>query len=196
VEHRHLLPDEFDLLVDGEEGFGVAPLMGHVESCPTCRAGLDQRRGTVAALERLPHLSPSPLFAYHVMRDVQILEPWHVAALESARRFVPHSGPVRALAASAAGLVALAFTAATIWAVGRLDAVLFLVSLVTQRARASVIDVVSGLLSSTFGHNVTSTLGGSSSVTALVGASVFIALVLVAAVSLRAVTAPSRRRRS
>ncbi len=196
MEHRHLLPDEFDLLVDGEEGFGVAPLMLHVESCPSCRAGLDQRRATVEALERLSHLSPSPLFAYHVMRDVQVFEPWHVATLEAAQRFVPRSGPARALAASAAGVVALAFTAATIWAVGRLDAVLFLVSLVTQRARSSVIDVVNGLLSSTFGHNVTAALGGSSSVVALVATSVFIVLVLVAAVSLRAVTAPSRHRRS
>ena len=52
MEHRHLLPDEIDHLLDGEAGFGVAPLMGHVEACSACRAELAEARQIVSALER------------------------------------------------------------------------------------------------------------------------------------------------
>ena len=38
LHHRHLRPDEIDLLLDGEDGFGVAPLRAHVESCSSCQA--------------------------------------------------------------------------------------------------------------------------------------------------------------
>ena len=41
MQHRHLHPNEIDLLLDGEVGFGVAPLRAHVEGCAECRAKLD-----------------------------------------------------------------------------------------------------------------------------------------------------------
>ena len=43
VNHRHLLPNEIDLLVDGEAGFGVAPLRAHVAECDECRAQARRR---------------------------------------------------------------------------------------------------------------------------------------------------------
>ena len=63
MNHRHLLPEEIDLLVDNEEGFGVAPLKAHIEQCERCRLEVESERLVVAELEQLPHLAPSPLFA-------------------------------------------------------------------------------------------------------------------------------------
>jgi hypothetical protein len=139
VEHRHLLPDEFDLLVDGEEGFGVAPLLGHIESCAECRAQLESRRRVAHELERLQHLTPSPLFAYRVMQRVQVYEPWYVPALDSARRFVPRSRPARLFAGATAGFAALTMTVAAVWIVSRLDVAFFLLSIVSERARHAVV---------------------------------------------------------
>ena len=34
MQHRHLLPNEIDLLVDGDTGFGVQPLREHVAAPP------------------------------------------------------------------------------------------------------------------------------------------------------------------
>ena len=94
---RHLLPNEIDLLLDGEVGFGVTPLKAHVRTCEDCRTTLEEARTVVTALEHLPHLAPSPLFANRLMSQVQVFVPWHVAALDSARRYVPRSQPVRYL---------------------------------------------------------------------------------------------------
>ncbi|NUQ12691.1 MAG: hypothetical protein HUU26_10265, partial [Gemmatimonadaceae bacterium] len=91
MEHRHLTPHEFDLLVDGEEGFGVAPLRAHVDQCAACRQELEAQTRVVEALENLPHFSPSPLFAYRVMREVQVFEPWHVALRDQVARALPRS---------------------------------------------------------------------------------------------------------
>ena len=58
--NRHLLPEEIDLLIDGEAGFGVAPLKAHVRRCAECRGELEDARAVLAALDQLPHLAPSP----------------------------------------------------------------------------------------------------------------------------------------
>jgi hypothetical protein len=196
VEHRHLLPDEFDLLVDGEEGFGVAPLQGHVDSCPDCRAQVEDRRRVAAALERLPHLTPSPLFAYRVMQRVQIYEPWYVAALDWARRFVPRSRPARIFAGATAGFAALAMTVTTVWVVSRLDVAVFLLSVVSDRARAGALTASTSMLSSALGEGLLQTLRGRGSAGVAIALSAFFLTVLVAAFSLRAVTSAARQRRS
>lgn len=51
---RHLLPDEIDQLLDGEVGFGVAPLAAHLKDCPTCQAEFEVGRRWIDAIERLP----------------------------------------------------------------------------------------------------------------------------------------------
>ena len=107
MEHRHLLPDEIDQLLDGEAGFGVAPLLAHVENCPTCRADLAEARQVVSALERMPHFAPSPLFRDRVMTQVQVFEPWHVSALDTAKRWLPASRPARFIGVAATSVFAL-----------------------------------------------------------------------------------------
>jgi hypothetical protein len=195
VEHRHLLPDEIDQLLDGEAGFGVAPLQAHVESCARCRAELAEARQVVSALERLPHLAPSPLFADRVMSQVQVFEPWHVAALDAVKQWVPASRSARLVGIGATSVFGLLISAVAVWAAVRLDAFLFFFDLAGQRVRAALFDAVGGAIANTFGDAAVEALraGG---VTAAVGISGFLALVVLAAVGLRAVFATARRRRT
>lgn len=195
MEHRHLLPDEFDLLVDGEEGFGVAPLAAHVDACPACRSEVESRRRVVSALERVPHFSPSPLFAYRVMNQVELFEPWYVTLGDSLRSMAPRSRPARVVAAATAGVVGVTMTAAALWIVTRLDVVLFLISAVSERARVAVAAFAGSALRSALGDSAASALLQSGGTGIAIAVSVFLLTVVMAAVSLRAVTSPSHRRR-
>jgi hypothetical protein len=192
VEHRHLNPQEFDLLVDGEEGFGIAPLAAHIDECVTCRTELAEQQRLLGSLEKLPHFTPSPLFAYRVMREVQVFEPWHVAAANSIQRFVPRSRPARVVAAGVAGVVATTLTAGTIWMASRLDAVAFLAGVAVERMRGVGTQAASGFVSSVLGQSGLPVSGDSG---ILLAASGFLAAVAVSAFGLRAIAAASRRRR-
>jgi len=199
VEHRHLLPDEFDLLVDGAEGFGVAPLVGHVETCASCAAELDRQRRLVLELERLPRFTTSPLFALHVMREVQVFEPWYVPALDSVRRYLPRTQPVRVLMGSAVVLFATALTLSTVWIVTRLDLLAFLLSVGADRVRAAALGLAETLASSTFGVALNA-LGGGGATRGVTGVgmalTLFLLTVVVATLWLRGLSAISRRRRA
>lgn len=133
--NRHLLPDEIDSLLDGEVGFGTAPLKAHVRSCAECRAELEAARMLVRRLEHLPLLLPSPLFQQRVMTRVQIYVPWYVTALDSVRGWLPRSRLGQL--ATGAGLLstATALTLATLWMLTRLDTVMFAVDLAVERGR-------------------------------------------------------------
>ena len=195
MEHRHLLPDEIDQLLDGEAGFGVAPLQAHVDACPTCRAELAEARQVVSALERLPHFAPSPLFADRVMSQVQVFEPWHVTALDSVRRWVPASRSARLIGIGATSVFAMLISAVAVWTAVRLDAFLFFFDLAGQRVRAGLFDALGSAIANTFGDAAVDALraGG---VPAVVGITGFLAFVVLAAVGLRAVFATARRRRT
>ena len=121
MQHRHLLPQELDLLVDGDVGFGVTPLRAHVEACDECRDRLDALRAVAMQLDALPHFTPRLNFADRVMNEVQVIEPWHVALTESARRLVPQSTGVRVLAAAGAGLIATTISGSALWLAFRAD---------------------------------------------------------------------------
>jgi hypothetical protein len=192
VDHRHLTPQEFDLLVDGEEGFGMAPLAAHVEECVTCRTELEAQQRLVGSLEKLPHFTTSPLFAYRVMREVQVFEPWHVAAMNSVQRFVPRSRPARVMAAGLAGVVATTLTAGTVWMASRLDAVAFLAGVALERMRGVGTQAVSGFVSSALGQTAPALAGDTRIALAATG---FLTAVAVSAFGLRAIAAASRRRR-
>ena len=195
MEHRHLLPDEIDQLLDGEAGFGLAPLQAHVESCPKCRAELVEARQVVSALERLPHFAPSPLFTDRVMARVQVFEPWHVSALDTIRKWVPASGPARAVAVATTVLMALVVSVGAVWMAVRLDAFLFFFDLAGQRARAAIFDSLGSAIADAFGTAAVDALrsGGPA---AAIGVTGFLILVVLAAVGLRALVASARRRRN
>ncbi len=121
MNHRHLLPQELDLLVDGDVGFGVAPLRAHVDSCDDCRGRLEALRAVAARLDTLPHFVPRHGFADRVMSEVQVIEPWHVALTEQARALVPQRTGLRVLAAVGAGLVAMTISGSALWLAFRAD---------------------------------------------------------------------------
>ena len=196
MNHRHLLPEEIDLLLDGEEGFGVNPLTAHLATCPGCRAVFEAQREVTTALERLPHFTPSRLFAAQVMCKVEVFEPWHVAARESVRRWLPQSHAGRSLAFGAGGVMAVAMTFLTVWLAHRADAVLFVGSLLAQRSREAVAGAVQGAVVSTLGQGAATAVETNGAIgwsIALAGAALAI---LGTAFALKTVASAARGRRS
>jgi hypothetical protein len=138
VNHRHLLPNEIDLLVDGEAGFGVAPLRAHIEECDDCRERLEDARFVVDALESLPHFAPDARLTDRVMAQVPVFVPAHVAAQDAVRRWLPQWGPARVAAAAVATSVAGALTLALVWLATRGDVVVFVSEMLGDRLRGAV----------------------------------------------------------
>lgn len=172
----------------------MAPLAAHVGECVTCRTELEAHQRLVNSLEKLPHFTTSPLFAYRVMKQVQVFEPWHVAARNSVQRFVPRSRPARVIAVGVAGVVATTLTAGTVWIAGRLDAVAFLTGVALERMRGAGSEAVNGLVTAALGQAAPAVSGGGDAGIAL-AATGFLAAVAVSAFGLRAIAAASRRRR-
>ena len=195
MNHRHLLPNEIDLLLDGDVGFGMAPLRAHLATCERCTAELEEARAVVEALDHLPHFTPSPLFADRVMARTQIFQPWHVAALDTARRAIPVSAPGRVLVGVAASTMALILTALTVFVITRLDALLFVSQLLLQRSRETLLGALDGVVGTLLGDAAVSALQASGAAGIVV---TIIAVVLsgaLAAGGLRAAVSVSRRNR-
>jgi hypothetical protein len=153
VNHRHLLPNEIDLLVDGEAGFGVAPLRAHVAECDECRARLDDARIVVDALESLPHFAPDSRLADRIMAQVPVFVPAHVAARDSVTRWLPQSAPARAAAAVIGTSIAGLLTVAMVWLASRGDAAIFATSLFADRVQSLVMGTARDLALSLFGES-------------------------------------------
>jgi hypothetical protein len=186
---RHLLPEEIDLLIDGEAGFGVAPLRAHVKDCPDCSAELETARAVALELDLLPHLAPAPLFADRVMTQVQVFEPWHVAARDALGRLVPQSTPARALAAAGGLTFATVFSLATLWVVARVDLLALLTGAALDRSQASAREGLAAFARALLGESAPA--GGS---VLLLAIAAFVLAVVGATAGLRAVAAPGRRR--
>jgi hypothetical protein len=195
MNHRHLLPNEIDLLLDGEVGFGVAPLRAHVDACEDCQARLARSRKIVDALEDLPHFAPKPRFADRVMTQVQIVEPWHVAALDMASRFVPRSTPVRTLVTATASLVALALTSGAVWLAMHADLTLYSFNLAAGRARTALMDTAASIIGTAFGQGGLDVIRSSGLRGLALGAGVMVVSVGAATFGLRALASSSRRSR-
>jgi hypothetical protein len=158
MNHRHLLPNEIDLLVDGEAGFGVAPLRAHVLECAECRERVDDARIVVDALEALPHFAPDSRLADRIMAQVPVFVPAHVAARDSVRRWLPQSSAARVAAVAAGTTVASALTLAMIWLATRGDAVLFISGLLGDRVRAAVAGAARDLVLALLGESALAAL--------------------------------------
>ena len=196
MNHRHLLPDEIDLLLDDEVGFGVAPLKAHIRDCDDCRAKVDEARFVVDALEDLPHFAPSHTFADRVMSQVPVFVPWHVAARESVVRWLPQSRPARLLVGTMATSVATVFTLAILWIATQTD-VLALASVAAgDQIQGLVLDAARAVLTVVLGDQMFAVVQQ----TGTVGiAAATLGLLVAAAGSvagLRALAAVSSRRRA
>ena len=183
---RHLLPEEFDLVVDAEAGidagFGVAPLRAHVRACAACAAELDVARAVAAELDALPRVAPSPLFATRVMAQVQVFEPWHVALGDWARGLVPASRALRATAAAGALAGTAVLTVLLVWLAARADALAFTGEAALSRFRGAFWAAAGDLAAALFGDAVRTASG------ALVAGAglVFVATLVLATLALRA----------
>ncbi len=188
---RHLLPDELDLLLDGETGFGVQQLTGHLRDCARCRDELTALRAFVLDIETLPELTPRSGFADRVMHEVHVFEPWQVAIRTSVADWMPASPAMRIAAGTALTCAASLVTGASAWGWAHRDATVFVGSLVTERAREGIFasltataQTLVGPLGSTFGSGLP--LLGVAGATLLTGAG-------LGFLGLRAVAARARR---
>ena len=144
--NRHLLPDEFDLLVDEEIGFGVPELQAHVRECDKCRIELDSARTVMSTIEGLPHLSPSPLFAEKVMAQVNVFEPWHVAAANTIRALMPRHRPVRIALGAAALTGCFTLTTMALWIASRFDSAMLLAGMAYKSAAAGALGALTAIV--------------------------------------------------
>lgn len=196
MHHRHLQPNEIDLLLDGDAGFGLAPLKAHVRGCAHCQGELDAARRVVELLDDLPHFAPPPLFAERVMSRVQLFEPWHVTLRDSVLRAVPRSRPARALAAVGGLTMALLVSVGAVALLGRLDVVLFGWQFAVGRARTAVVSMVGDAVSALFGDAAVGVLTRSGPTGVTIAVLGFLTSLVMATLALRALTAAYHRQRS
>jgi hypothetical protein len=192
---RHLRPDEIELLLDGEEGFGVAPLRAHVRLCLECQSELESARELMFALDTLPDFAPSPLFADRVMSQVQVFEPWHVAATRTVEQFVPATRPARIAAGLGAAVTAGLATAGATWAVARADMGLLLAQLGLETFRERVVAAGSDLMATVVGQPGLDALQGSTPEVMALAFGGFVAVAGMGVVGIRALAGSSRTAR-
>jgi hypothetical protein len=193
MQHRHLLPNEIDLLLDGEVGFGVAPLRAHVDECAECQSRLSGAQVVVDALEDLPHFAPKVRFADRVMAQVQVIEPWYAPALDAARRLMPRSVPVRVVTLATASVVATVLSAGAVWFALRADAVLYVFGLVSDKARTAVVSGAGALIGDTLGQPGLDALRSGSLSGLALGAGLVLVALGGATFGFRALASASRR---
>ena len=194
MNHRHLLPNEIDLLVDGEAGFGVAPLRAHVAECEDCRARLEDARVVVDALEALPRFAPDSRLAGRVMAQVPVFVPAHVAARDSVTRWLPRSAPARVGAAVAGTSVAGLLTLAMVWLATRGNAVVFVTGLFTDRLQRLVIGTVRDVALALLGESAVAAIQASGTIGVTLLVLGFLGTAVGTVLALRRVaTAASRR---
>lgn len=154
MHHRHLLPNEIDLLLDAETGFGVQPLREHVRACPDCRGQLESAKQMASRLTDMPLIAPQFGLADRVMARVPVFVPWHVAARDTVAQWVP-TGPVARLAAAVVvGVAGTILSAGTLWVATRGDLVSMLTGLAGEGVPRAAADAAGEAIVSLFGPQV------------------------------------------
>ena len=195
MNHRHLLPDEIDLLLDDEVGFGVAPLKAHIRDCDHCRAQVDEARFILDSLEDVPHFAPSIKFTDRVMSQVPVFVPWHVTARDTVVRWLPRSRSARFAVAALATSAASIMTVVMLWIATQTDVVALATGVAGDQVRGVIYNAGSQVLTTVFGEQFfaiiqrTGTFGIGAALVGLVAAAGG------SAVGLRALAAASSRRR-
>ena len=194
MNHRHLLPNEIDLLVDGEVGFGMAPLQAHASACESCRRELDGAREIATLLEALPRFAPSYGLADRVMAEVPVFVPWHVAARDAIRARIPASRPLRALALAGGSALAAVLTMAALWIATRGDLLAFASAAAGDQLRGAVDAGGRQVIAALFGEQVFAAMAQAGPTGVIVAAVGFLAAAGAATLGLRHVAAASRSR--
>jgi hypothetical protein len=193
VNHRHLLPNEIDLLVDGEGGFGLAPLRAHVRDCSACRAELGEAQRLARGLEELPHFAPSVGLAGRVMAQVPVFVPWHVAAQDTVARWMPESRRLRVAALAVGTSAATLLTVAALWVVTQADLLALTLWLAGERVRELAGDSLRELAAALFGDQFLVLLQQMGMIGAGIAAVGFLAAAAAAVTGLRALASANRR---
>ena len=174
----------------------MTPLRAHVRRCAECRAELEAQRAVVAELEELPHFMPSSSFADRVMSQVQVFEPAHVAAADTALRWLPASKPARVFVGALAACVAFFISAGALWTVARLDLMVALGGVAGDRTRAAAGRAVSELAAGALGQPAANALAANGPTALAVALTALLVAVVVSALALRALAGAARRRRA
>jgi hypothetical protein len=154
VQHRHLLPNEIDLLLDEETGFGVQPLREHARGCVECARRVSEAKHVTDALSALPQLAPQIGLPDRVMAQVPVFVPWHVAAGDAVRQWTPGTPLARVAAAAIVAIAGVWVTTLTLWIATRGDMLAVLTGVVGEGARAAFSRVVGDLALAFFGPQV------------------------------------------
>jgi hypothetical protein len=195
VNHRHLLPDEIDQLLDDEVGFGTAPLKAHIAECDECRGRLDDARAVTSLIEELPHLAPSHRFSERVMQRVDPFEPWHVAARDFITEWIPAAGRSRKVALVAGTAMAVVLALITVALATQTDLLTFAADVAVDRVREIAVAGVGTVIVNLFGEQTFNAVAQFGPVGfALAGVALLLALGATFA-SLRALAASANRRR-
>ena len=154
MNHRHLLPNEFDLLLDEESGFGVQPLREHVRGCPDCRALLDGAERVASALAEIPLIAPRYGMADRIMSQVPVFVPWHVSARDSVVPWIPAGHVARLAAAALVGVAGTLVSGLTLWIATRGDLVSMITGLAGEGAQRAAADAAGDLIVAVLGPQV------------------------------------------
>lgn len=195
MHHRHLLPNEIDLLLDEPSGFGVQPLREHVRDCTDCRARLDEGRAVVASLAELPLLSPRIGLADRVMSRVPVFEPWHIAARDALLKRVPRSHAARVAAAVLVAFVGSIVTGLTLWIATRGDMLAMLTGLAGESAARAIASAAAEVVVALFGPQVVAAVQQLGPLGVAFGAGGFIVASLATVLGLRLIATSGRARR-
>jgi hypothetical protein len=156
---------------------------------------LDKARELMVALDSLPDFAPSAAFADRVMSQVQVFEPWHAAALNTAQQFVPATRPARMAAGVGVAVSAGLLTAAGTWAVARADIALLMTQFGLERFREQVSAATSDLVTTVLGQPGLAAMQSSSPEMLALVTGGFVAVTGLAVVGLRTLATASRRTR-
>jgi hypothetical protein len=196
MNHRHLLPDEIDLLLDDEVGFGVSPLRAHLRDCADCRDRVVAAKRVMEALEDVQHFAPSHAFADRVMSQVPVFVPWHVTARQSALRYVPRSRPARVMVGVTATAMASVLTALILWVATQTDALQLAGAVASGRLGSLMLDAARTVLSTMFGDQMFAIIQQAGTV-GIAAALLGVAMLAAGSVfGLRALAVASSRRRA
>ncbi len=196
MNHRHLLPDEIDLLLDDEVGFGVTPLRAHVRECARCSALVDEARVAVDALEAVPHFAPSHLFTDRVMAGVPVFVPWHVAARDAAERWLPQARRTRYIVAGLATSVASLVTLAILWVATQTDALVLATGAAGGELRSVAMDAGQRALAAIFGEQALRLIESAGSLGVAAALGILVLATAGSVAGFRALALASSRRRA
>jgi hypothetical protein len=130
------------------------------------------------------------------MCNVQVIEPWHVAARTTVQRFVPESRPLRVLAGVGAGLASTAISASAVWLAFTVDLGFDSASFVTARARDMLVRATGATLEAVVGSGAADAVRANGSMAMAAGAVAIVAAVGASAFGFRALATASRQRGS